>query len=610
VLAFDRFDIRPPEPLGVETAPPSTTAPKIDVHAIRTAGLGDTTYLLTHSGLGVVVDPQRDVERFFEQANTASVRIRYALETHVHNDYVSDGRELARRAQAELGLPAGAGVAFDHTPAFHLEDLQGERLVVRPIHTPGHTPEHLSYLVVVDGQPVALFSGCSLLVGSAGRPDLLGVERAHQLAMAQFHSVQRLGRLPAELGFYPTHGEGSFCAASGGGRTTSTIGLEVRTNPLLQHQTAETFASAQLAGLQPYPKYYACMGGISTLGPEPLPRLAIPELDPPQMKAQPNDVYVLDARSRTAFAWGHVAGALGVELADDLGTWVGWLLLFNAPIVLVLEPDQDLDEAVVQLGRIGFEQVRGRLRGMAAWQGKPPPTCWPGTRRWTPRASCRRSPIAPRGRSSTSARRLNGKPVLCLARCGAMCPICLWTCRWNCGRRSRCGSRAPVAFGPLSPPGYSSTMASARWCWLTEESRTSRAECWSLPPRSPARPPVRSARLGDDTKPRNEVAGGCPGHERPGRSDRRRSSTLIVAGPALMLEAAAHMKPRPARLAPRAHGSTSSTSRPAAVAKTTPRVWVGTVPVCDTGDDASGVCTRSTAGPHLKGVVLCQRGAH
>jgi hydroxyacylglutathione hydrolase len=368
VLAFDRFDIHPPDALGVDTEPLSTTSPNVDVRAIRTAGLGDTTYLLTHNGLGVVVDPQRDAERFLEQANAAGVRIRYVLETHVHNDYVSGGRELARRAQAELVLPAGAGVAFDHTPAFHLEDLEGEGLVVRPIHTPGHTPEHLSYLVVIDGRPVALFSGGSLLVGSAGRPDLLGVERAHQLALDQFHSVQRLARLPEELGLYPTHGEGSFCTASGAGRTTSTIGLEIRTNPLLQHHTAEAFASAQLAGLQPYPKYYAFMGGINTLGPEPRSKRAVPELDPAQVKAQSSDVHVVDARSRTAFAIGHIPGARGVELADDFGTWVGWLLPFNAPVVLVLEPDQDLDEAVVQLGRIGFEQVRGVLRGMAAWQ--------------------------------------------------------------------------------------------------------------------------------------------------------------------------------------------------------------------------------------------------
>ena len=349
---------------------PTQTTPRVPVKAIRTPGLGDTTYILSHNGRGVVVDPQRDVDRFLDHGHAQGVRIRYVLETHVHNDYVSGGRELARRAAAELVLPAGAGVAFDHTPAFHMEDLtEDDGLVVRPIHTPGHTPEHVSYLVFVDGVAAALFSGGSLLVGSAGRPDLLGVERAHQLALAQFRSVRRLASLADELALYPTHGEGSFCTASSAGRSTSTVGLEKRTNPLLQYDTAEDFAHAQLAGLQPYPKYYAFMGGINTLGPEPLPEQQVPELTPEEVHARLTEVHVVDARPRSNFAAGHIPGSLGIELADDFGTWVGWLVPFNAPVVLVLDDDQDLQEAVVQLERIGFDAVKGVLRGLASWRG-------------------------------------------------------------------------------------------------------------------------------------------------------------------------------------------------------------------------------------------------
>jgi hydroxyacylglutathione hydrolase len=341
------------------------------VKAIRTPGLGDTTYILSHNGRAIVVDPQRDVDRFLEAGHGDHLRIRYVLETHVHNDYVSGGRELARRAQAELVLPAGAGVAFEHTPAFHLEDLaEDDSLVVRPIHTPGHTPEHVSYLVLVDGQPVALFSGGSLLVGSAGRPDLLGVERAQQLALAQFQSVRRLASLPDELALYPTHGEGSFCSASSAGRSTSTIGLEKQTNPLLQHHSAEAFAQAQLAGLQPYPTYYAFMSPINTLGPPPLPDFHVPELTAEHVHARLAEVQVVDARPRAAFAASHIPGSLGIELADDFGTWVGWLVPFNAPVVLVLDPNQDLAEAVLQLERIGFDRVQGTLRGLADWQAE------------------------------------------------------------------------------------------------------------------------------------------------------------------------------------------------------------------------------------------------
>jgi glyoxylase-like metal-dependent hydrolase (beta-lactamase superfamily II)/rhodanese-related sulfurtransferase len=353
---------------------PDSSAPRVQVQAIRTPGLGDTTYILSHAGTAVVVDPQRDVDRFLRLLSAGGLTVRYVLETHIHNDYVSGGRELARQAHAELVLPAGAGVAFDHTPAFHLEDLAHDGLVVRPLHTPGHTPEHVSYLVLVDGQPMALFSGGSLLVGSAGRTDLLGIERARQLSIAQFRSVHRLACLPDGLNLYPTHGEGSFCAASAAGRATSTIGLEKRTNPLLQYESAAEFAEAQLTELQPYPKYYTFMGRINTLGAAPLPFVDLPELTAAAVQSRTEDVHVVDARPRADVARGHIPGALAVELAEDFGTWVGWLLPFDAPLILVLNADQDEHEVLVQLGRIGFDQVRGILRGMAGWHAARWPT--------------------------------------------------------------------------------------------------------------------------------------------------------------------------------------------------------------------------------------------
>ena len=341
----------------------------MEIRSIRTPGLGDATYLFTHDGVGLVVDPQRDIDRFLAVIDDQGVKLQYVLETHVHNDYVSGGRDLARETGAQLVLPAGSGVAFDHLPAFHQEEFGSQSgLSIRPIHTPGHTPEHVSYLVLIDGRPVALFSGGSLLVGSAGRPDLLGKPRARQLARLQYGSVHRLAALPDEVGLFPTHGEGSFCTASGAGRSTSTIGQEKRENPVLAYPDMDAFVEGQLAGLGPYPKYYAQMGPINTLGPSPLPKAPLPELSPTEVAQRPQDVWVVDARPREAFAAGHIAGAVGIELADDFGVWVGWVLPFNAPIVLVLDPDQDAAEAVVQLGRIGFEHVQGVLRGVDGWR--------------------------------------------------------------------------------------------------------------------------------------------------------------------------------------------------------------------------------------------------
>jgi hydroxyacylglutathione hydrolase len=339
------------------------------ISTLRTPGLGDTTYLLSHAGVAIVVDPQRDVERFLEAAHEAGAEIRFVLETHVHNDYVSGGRILAGEAGARLLLPAGAGVAFEHTPAFHLEDVPADAgLVIRPIHTPGHTPEHVSYLVLLEGRPVAVFSGGSLLVGSAGRTDLLGEPRARQLARLQYGSVHRLAQLPDGVGLFPTHGEGSFCAVSGAGRTSSTIGEEKRSNSVLAHQDADAFADAQLADLQPYPRYYAHMAPINVLGPLPLPKIEIRELSSTEADARDSQTWLIDARPRAAFAAGHFPGALGIELADDFATWVRWLLPFDAPVILVLEPDQSVTEVRTQLGHIGFERVLGVVRGVDSWR--------------------------------------------------------------------------------------------------------------------------------------------------------------------------------------------------------------------------------------------------
>ncbi|MGI9649011.1 MAG: MBL fold metallo-hydrolase, partial [Acidimicrobiia bacterium] len=179
--------------------------PTMKVEPIRTASLGDTTYLLHHGNSVVVVDPQRDIDRFLELIEPAAT-VTHVLETHVHNDYVSGGRDLALRAGADLVLPAGSGVGFAFVPAFHQEELAGGNgLTIRPLHTPGHTPEHIAYLVLVDETPVAVFTGGSLLVGAAGRSDLLGSEFAHQLARLQYGSLPRMAELPDDVGVYPTH---------------------------------------------------------------------------------------------------------------------------------------------------------------------------------------------------------------------------------------------------------------------------------------------------------------------------------------------------------------------------------------------------------------------
>jgi glyoxylase-like metal-dependent hydrolase (beta-lactamase superfamily II)/rhodanese-related sulfurtransferase len=336
----------------------------MEITSFRTPGLGDQTYLLTHDGKGVLVDPQRDIDRFLDVATERDVELRFVLETHLHNDYLSGGEQAAARTGAELVLPAAAAPAYPHTPAFHLEDIKAAGLTVRPIHTPGHTPEHTSYLVLIDGEPVAVFSGGSLLVGSAGRPDLLGAARARTLGKLQYGSVHRLAGLPRSVGLYPTHGEGSFCTATSAGEYTSTIGDEVDTNPLLTIGGAEQFADELLAAPMPIPAFYQYMGPANTLGVPPMPEVSIPELSYADLEKLPEDTQVVDIRPAAAIAAGYLSGSTGVELADDFGSWVGWLLPYQAPIVLVAEPGQEVAEAVTQLARIGIDTVRGVVRNL------------------------------------------------------------------------------------------------------------------------------------------------------------------------------------------------------------------------------------------------------
>ena len=324
----------------------------MNITTFVTPGLGDSTYLFEHDGVGIVIDPQRDIDRFVETASALDTR--FVLETHLHNDYVSGGRVVAATTGAELVLPASSGAAFDHRPAFHLEDLDAGPITVRPIHTPGHTPEHVSYLVLIADEAVALFSGGSLLVGSAGRSDLLGMARAETLAKLQYGSVTRLAQLPDAVGLYPTHGAGSFCTSSVAETAASTIGREKRTSPVLAHPDVESFVADALTGLQPYPDYYAHMGPINLAGPEPMSVAPIPHLTVAQI---PDDAHIVDIRPQALYAAGHLPGSYGLELEDQMGVWVGWLLPFDAPIVLIATPDQDVTAATDQLGRIGFDQV-------------------------------------------------------------------------------------------------------------------------------------------------------------------------------------------------------------------------------------------------------------
>ena len=345
----------------------------VDLDLLVTPGLGDTTYLVTSGDEAAAIDPQRDVARLLDAARDRGATIRYAIETHVHNDYVSGAAELRAATGAEIVGPAGAGYAFGHRPVAEGDEIAVGEATLVALEAPGHTFEHTAYLLRGDPgeEPSALFSGGSLIVGSAGRTDLLGPEHAEELARMQFRTMRRLAELSDDVAVLPTHGAGSFCATTPPGeRRTSSLGAERHTNPALATADETAFVRQQLTGLSRFPRYYAHMAPINRAGPDVLGDVPRPPARTTEEVAAllAGGAWVVDARDGRAFAAAHVLGSLNVPLEDSFASYVGWLVPFGSPLVLVAEGTR-LAEAELQLFRIGFDRLEGHLAGgIDAWR--------------------------------------------------------------------------------------------------------------------------------------------------------------------------------------------------------------------------------------------------
>lgn len=239
------------------------------VETLPVEGLGNRSYLAGGANAAVAVDPPRDVERVIAAAARRGVRITHVVESHIHNDYVTGGLELARITGAAYLVPAGAHVSFDRIPVADGDTVSiDEGLVLRAVATPGHTPHHTSYVLEDAGTAVAAFTGGSLLIGTVGRPDLVEPRLTEQLARAQHASAHRLAKLPDEVRVLPTHGFGSFCSSAQAEGEASTIGVErVRNDALVKD--VDTFVADLLAGLDAIPAYYTHMGPANAAGPAP-----------------------------------------------------------------------------------------------------------------------------------------------------------------------------------------------------------------------------------------------------------------------------------------------------------------------------------------------------
>jgi len=345
-------------------------------------GLAQTSYLLAceRTRQAIVIDPRRDIDAYTALASRSGLKIAFAIETHIHADFVSGARELAALGARVIAGP-GAALRYPFVEAKPGEVLRLGELSVELLHTPGHTPEHISILVRQPDQPVRVFTGDTLFVSAVGRPDLLGTDQARGLAEQLYDSLfGTLLKLADDVEVHPGHGAGSLCGAGIGKAPYSTIGQERRLNPLLQQRTKADFVAAVLGDLPETPPYFPRMKEINRNGPAVR---GLATRVPPPFPLEVHDAadlvedgaLVIDMRSPEAFAAAHPAGAVNIGFGPRVGYWAGWIVPPANPVVLLASDPGQAEEANRQLLRVGFDEVVGYVNGnFESWQKADAPT--------------------------------------------------------------------------------------------------------------------------------------------------------------------------------------------------------------------------------------------
>jgi hydroxyacylglutathione hydrolase len=347
---------------------------------VLTDGIAEISYLIgdDEEGTAAVIDPRPDVEVYLELARKNGVSITHVFETHIHADLVSGSRELADRtgtAKIFASSEGGAEYGFKIEPVKDGAEFRFGTLILTARHTPGHTPEHVSYVAADDEHPEfpwGVFTGDSLFVNSAGRPDLLGRD-ADKLASQLYDTLWGLfAKMDDSVIIYPSHGSGSPCGAEIGDRLESTIGFEKRFNPYYERKERKAFVEYALATPPPEPTYYKRMKKVNAAGPEILGGLPIIPALPPKIfkdRVDAKDAQLVDTRTMLAFGGGHIDGALNIAASPILSIWAGWFLDPEKPILLVLESDSDVEKLAQLFVRTGYTKFAGYLvGGMRAWQ--------------------------------------------------------------------------------------------------------------------------------------------------------------------------------------------------------------------------------------------------
>ena len=338
----------------------------VDVLPLVDEGLGNSSYLVNlGDGRALAVDPTRDPRPYRDLAAVHGLRIAFSADTHLHADFLTGSLELAADG-ATMIASADGGREFPYHPMHHGDEFDLGGLTLRALATPGHTLEHVSYLLLDGSEPVALFTGGALIVGSVARTDLVDASRADELARLEYHGLHdHILTLPDTLAVYPTHGAGSFCSAPPGAERTTTIGRERESNPLVRAPNEDAFVRALLSSLGTYPTYFHYLPAENCHGPRVLGTFpTLPQLDLAAFRAQMEaGAIVVDARQVEAFAAGHIPGTLSIALTTSFESWLGWVVDAGKPVVFVLDDTGDRRELVRQSMTIGYEKLAGELAG-------------------------------------------------------------------------------------------------------------------------------------------------------------------------------------------------------------------------------------------------------
>lgn len=343
----------------------------VDVVALVDEGLGNSAYLVDlGDGRALAVDVSRDLRAMRAAAAQRGLTVAFAADTHLHADFVSGAYQLGATAGARVLASAAGHREFSHCGLHDGDEVDLGGLRLRALLTPGHTHEHLALLLLDGDREVGVFTGGSLIVGSAARTDLISPDRTDELTRAQYTSLRRLATLPGEVHVWPTHGAGSFCSSPPGTERTSSIARELATNPLLRAPDENTFVSSLLGSLGSYPPYFRRLGEINRVGPRLLdcdPKLARLSVDGVRARLADGAV-LIDTRPVNRFARAHIRGSISIPLRPAFASWLGWLAPTDRPLIIVCDQDQDDIDIAWQAAKIGYDNIVGELDGgMAAW---------------------------------------------------------------------------------------------------------------------------------------------------------------------------------------------------------------------------------------------------